>query len=403
MLECQQKLKKAENPPTTQEGVTNMQTTASNETLQSLRTLFPGHMPRMEAAATQDEFFKVHDELMADLRNRLRGALKSANMDESAFSELLEGSREGKVLAACVIDSTVHDSVINATGDAVREKVQTLFNGLDAVGKGQPSDSNALTAARLIANRLIAAGDKGVKGADDSLKKYAKMSAEEAAQINDEVQAALASLSDEEKAIVNSAAFAGATAAAMAGVTCSGGGAVVVIVILVIVAVLIPLIVFMCLEAACVMLVVNDLADPGLDYSKYKLVNGSSYNIHGKETGYTPEILSSIVIHEGNITYVFSTGGFYTTEKRDADLYGTKYGVKFDISGANKSVAFGIECPLNGDNKCYCGFDVSAETAADKVNNNMSCEATSGAFKAKITMASRSGRTAYYIARVYKP
>jgi hypothetical protein len=380
-----------------------MQAAASNETMQSLRTLFPAHMPGMEAAATQAEFFKVHGELMADLRQRLRNAIKDANMDESDFSELLEATREGNALQACVIDSTAHDSIVNATGDTVREKVQALFNGLDAVGKGQPSDSNALTAARLIANRLIAAGDKGVKGADDSLRKYATMDAAEAAQINAEVEAALASLSDGEKAIVNSPAFAGATAAALAGVTFSGGGTVVVLVVLIILAVLIPLIIFMILEAACVMLVVNDLADPGLDYTKYRLINSSSYNVHGKETGYTPEIVSSVVIPEGNIRHVFSTGGFYTTEKRDAALYGTNYGIKLDISSANKSVAFGIECPLNGDNKCYCGFDISAETAADRASNNMSCEASSGEYKAKITMASRGGRTAYYIARVYKP
>jgi hypothetical protein len=379
-----------------------MQAAANNETMQSLRMLFPDHMPRMEAAATRDEFFKAHDELLADLRQRLRDALKNADMDESDFSELLEGDREGKALEACVIDSTVHDSVVGATGDAVREKVQALFNGLDAVGKGLPSDSNALTAARLIANRLIAAGEKGARGANDSLKQYARMSAEEAAQINAEVQAALASLSGEEKAIVDTAAFAGATAAAVAGVACSGGGAVVLIVVLVLLAVLVPLIIFMCLEAACVMLVVNDIADPGLDYTKYRLSNSSSHNIHGKETGYTPEILSSIVIPEGNVTHVFSTGGFYTTEKRDAALYGTNYGVKFDIADANASVAFGVECPLNGDNNCYCGFNISAETAAARVNNNMSCEASYDSFKAKITMASRSGRTAYYIARVYK-
>lgn len=366
----------------------------------SLYDLFPEHMPRMEAARTQSEFNVIHADLLNSLRKNLRETLSDANISTDCYSNLLDNSEEQQSLSAIEIDSTKYDSIINARGDKVREVVQSLYDGMNRCGQTDKNSSNIYMAAKLIINRFIATGDRGIIGANTKLLEYKKRNSNYFHEIN---EALYIELTDEEREqLDNSAAFAGATAAAVAGVSCCGGAAVVIAVVLIVVAILIPFLIFMLLEAACLIFVVNDISDNDKDYGKFKLVRDSAYNIHGKETAYTPELLSPVTIESEDREFVFLSGGFYATEKKSMALYGTNYGLKFKVSDTDISISFGVECPLNGNNKCYCGFNISAEDAANRVTDDMTHTASLNGYKATISMNSTSGRTAYYIARVYK-
>ena len=62
--------------------------------------------------------------------------------------------------------------------------------------------------------------------------------------------------------------------------------------------------------------------------------------------------------------HVYSVG-LYFTKKNKGALYGTKYGMQFKLIEDNTKFAVGVECPLNGPNKCYVAFNQTARQAAD--------------------------------------
>ena len=98
-----------------------MNTISNEEILQSLRTHFPKHMPRMEEATTQEEFVAIHSELMSELRQNLRNALAEANIPEDDYSALLQNTGDGNALSAIVIEATKYEEVTNAKNDKVKE------------------------------------------------------------------------------------------------------------------------------------------------------------------------------------------------------------------------------------------------------------------------------------------
>lgn len=376
---------------------------SEKETMQYLREIFPDYVPRMERAATEDELNALKEGLMAEVRQNLRRELAKANQNEADFSDLLEGTYDGDSLAALTIDNVEHQDFVNAQGDKIKTLVQKMYNSLNNAKGTNSLTTNSQNddyhmAANLVVNGLIATSNKGISAADIVLKQYASNRAADTLELNEAWTNALADFSeaDRKKAL---GAFPGALPAAFAGVGAVGGAAIVVSIIVVILAALTVIIYFAIKDAACLVLVINDLADANGDYDKYNLEFASSTNIHGKQTGYTYRLKSALKFSE---TEVFAPAGFFTTQKKTAALYGTCYGFQLKITDTNLTVAFGVECPLTGDNKCYCGFGKTAEEAANAVSSNLSSTASSGDYKAVISMNSNSGSTAYYIARVYK-
>lgn len=376
---------------------------SEKETMQYLREIFPDYVPRMERAATEDELNALKEGLMAEVRQNLRRELAKANQNEADFSDLLEGTYDGDSLAALTIDNVEHQDFVNAQGDKIKTLVQKMYNSLNNAKGTNSLTTNSQNddyhmAANLVVNGLIATSNKGISAADIVLKQYASNRAADTLELNEAWTNALADFSeaDRKKAL---GAFPGALPAAFAGVGAVGGAAIVVSIIVVILAALTVIIYFAIKDAACLVLVINDLADANGDYDKYNLELASSTNIHGKQTGYTYRLKSALKFSE---TEVFAPAGFFTTQKKTAALYGTCYGFQLKITDTNLTVAFGVECPLTGDNKCYCGFGKTAEEAANAVSSNLSSTASSGDYKAVISMNSNSGSTAYYIARVYK-
>lgn len=381
---------------------------SENETMQYLREIFPDYVPRMEKASTEEELNALKEGLMAKVRQNLRQELAKANKSEEDFSDLLQGTYDGDSLAALTIDSTDHSDYVTAQGDKIKTLVQALYNSLQNVKNTNSANirnadvkaDNYHMAAALVVNGIIATSDAGISAADKVLEEYAsrQASGKMKLELDEAWHEVLADFEEEDrKKIVG--AFPGALPAAFAGVGAVGGAAIVVSIILVILAALTVILYFCIKDAACLVLVINDLADANGDYDKYNLEFTSSHNVHGKQTGYTRKLKSALKFTE---TEIFAPAGFFTTQKVTAALYGTCYGFQLKITDANLTVAFGVESPLTGSNKCYCGFGKTAEDAAKAVSSNLSSSANSGNYKATISMNSTSGETAYYIARVYK-
>ncbi len=364
--------------------------------LKELRDVFPDYIPRMEKAAAKEEQRAIYRELLQEQRNNLRRELAKAGMDETDYQDLLNDNADDQILPAMLFDSALYDEVVNAEGDKVKAIVQALYNTMKLL-KSKENASTAEVASCLVANSMIAMGEKGVATARKAILEYGSKQADSIPELNCELQDASQTLTAEDRERVLNAAPVALPAAFAA--TASTGPGVVVAIAVIVVLVLIVLIYFAAKDAACILLVINDISNMSPERNdNYGLYFDSSKNVHGKQTGYTSPGMKCPVTAEGAR---FLSTGFYTTQKEDAALYGTNYGVMLNISGTNIHVAFGVESPLIGDNKCYCGFGKSAEDAAKAVKNNLTSEDSFGNYKANITMNSKSGETAYYIARVY--
>ena len=376
----------------TERGTMNIDTNM----LKELRDIFPDYIPRMEKAAAKEEQRAIYRELLQEQRNNLRRELAKAGIDEADYQDLLNDSADDQILPAMLFDSALYDEVVNAKGDKVKAIVQALYNTMKLL-KTKENASTAEVASCLVANSMIAMGEKGVATARKAILEYGRKQADSIPELNCELQDALQTLTAEDRERVLNAAPVALPAAFAA--TASTGPGVVVAIAVIVVLVLIVLIYFAAKDAACILLVINDISNMSPERNdNYGLYFDSSKNVHGKQTGYTSPGMKCPVTAEGAR---FLSTGFYTTQKEDAALYGTNYGVMLNISGTNIHVAFGVESPLIGDNKCYCGFGKSAEDAAKAVKNNLTSEDSFGNYKANITMNSKSGETAYYIARVY--
>lgn len=366
--------------------------------LQNLRNIFPNHIPQMEKAVTEEERNTIYKELLQEQRSILRRELAKAGIEETHYQDLLSDSTDEQILPAMLFDSVIYDEVVNAEGDKVKTIVQALYQVMELL-KGKEDASTTYVSACLVANNLIALGETGISAARKTILEYSAKHTDSTPKLDKELQDVLQELTKEAQQTVLCAAPVALPAAFAA--TSSTGPGVVIAVISIILAVLASILLFMAKGAAAILLVVNDITNtlpPGAGTDSYGLYFDSSKNIHGKQTGYTSPGLKPAVIANGDR---FLSTGFYTTEKKTAALYGTKYGVRFNIPSTNIYVAFGAECPLTGNNKCFCGFGKTAEEAAAGVTANLSAEDSSGNYKAKIVMNSKSGSTAYYIARVY--
>lgn len=364
--------------------------------LRELQDIFPDYIPRMEKASGKEEQRAIYKELLQEQRGNLRRELAKAGMDETDYQDLLNDNADDQILPAMLFDSALYDEVVKAEGDKVKAIVQALYNTMKLL-KSKENASTAEVAACLVANNMIAMGEKGVATARKAILEYDRKHTNSIPKLSSELQNALQTLTTEERErALNTAPIALPAALAAAS---SMGPEVVVAIAVIVVIVLIVLIHYARKDAACILLVVNDITNtaPGVN-DNYGLYFDSSKNIHGKETGYTSPGMKCPVTSEGAR---FLSTGFYTTEKETAALYGTNYGVRLNISGTNIHLAFGVESPLTGSNKCYCGFGKSAEEAAKAVTDTMTSEDSFGNYKAKITMNSKSDNTAYYIARVY--
>lgn len=384
-----------------------MAATANPDVIQVFREIFPGHAEKLENAKTWEEFDAAHKEVIREAQNRMRAELQKANLAETDYAALLGSNDERTAYSAITLSREQHEDLINAEGDKIKALLQTLVNSISSMSS-LPAGDVGRAAAQMIVSRMEAIGDKGTAAFRASLvASHAGKNANIAEYEFEEIKALISEVSESGaiKAFTNSKeGVSPAVIAAIISGVVAIGVSFIWVVAGIFLAFLVPIFYFMIKGAACLLLIINELSPPvdhfddvfysALDYE-------GAYNQHGKETGYTSTIPSCADLTPYGYEK-YPVVGFFSTTKCDWALYGTCYGVKLKIRNTNISVAFGVGCPLTGDNKCYCGFNVSASDAADMAKSQLSAESSFGGYKVSIKMNSKGGECSYYIARVYK-
>jgi phage shock protein PspC (stress-responsive transcriptional regulator) len=322
---------------------------ASVHTLkQSFRQVFPEYANRLDAARSQSEIKKIHQQLIQETQANLAKVLNKSVDDLTATDQT----------APIALTQQQYKTLISASGDTIEQQLHVILDGTSRL-KSMEQDDSATVTAQIVISGLVALGAVACKAASSEL-----------------------------------VAGAVETAAAYFGVETATVELVCAISVLVIVAIIIPIIYFMEKPANCIVLLINEL-DEDLTFL-------GDYNVHGKPMLMTTPIPQAVVIPG---VRTVATAGLIATEKREAALYGTQYGFTFKYKDLDLS--FGVECPLTSiyvDNNCWCGIGASAETAAHSTDsaNKQSYEASGSGVSLSIRCNSGSGSIAYYIARAYK-
>ena len=366
---------------------------------QFLHEQFPEQAGKLAKASTLEEFNAVHTEMLNEARGRLREALAKSGLSETAADS---ANFEGDSLPVVLLTEDEYPQLRDASGDTLKALLQKHLNAAKAVSEKKNESAKYITAL-MIANKMLVMGEKKhIKQFKDILEEK-KINQDTAVNNDDieEIRMMIAEIRGVNICELDGDPLVGpiVMAAVLTFVTTVTVAVIAVIASFIVIAILVPLLCFMFKEAYAIVFVMNEMPNPDSSFTKNSLVLDNSANYHGKQLAYTMDIPPAIQLEDSK----FVTGGFFTTSKRDMALFGTAYGVKLDIKDANKSVAFGVERPLNGNSKCYCAFNTSAEDASEKVMDaaGMSSEASEGNYKALIKMHSTNGPDAYYIARVY--
>ncbi len=366
-----------------------------------LQETFPEQTGKILAARSDEEQIAIYSEIVASARDDLRAKVTALNAEIQRtnvetllsslsgdhdrqniagafetmkyFSELADTSQT----AVVALNPDLLATLNSATGSAIEVQVQKLLDGVERLSKMTGNDA-IQTALEIVGFSSVAVG--AVAGAVTFYQ--------------------LVTLSG---AFTVSCTVAGVVAATVA--------VVVAIAAFIVLSVLIPIIYFMQKPAVCVVFLINEL-NGGADLKGNKIDFVDDYNVSGKPAVITSSIPGSYISPNGTYAY----GGFFLTTKRDNALVGTQYGFRlqcaYNPSGKSTdtktvSFAFGVECPLAiGSNNCYCGFDITAQTAAENTDSEdkLSYKATnSDGITLTINCNSGSGSVAYYVASVTLP
>lgn len=338
---------------------TDLSETQKLEWKAKFEDLFPHFKEKFEKVKCQEDVLSVQEEFINHFRSKLKTEIQ-AHQSRTLLTSAKSNNDVDQTIPVSLAPKQ-YEKLINARGNEIHTQIQLILDGLDRVSKmGETASPEAVT-AQIIGFGSLAIG--AVAGA------------------------------------VTFSTLAGATivtegvtiSASLAGVVAAGVGAVVAGAALVLGLVLIPFIYFMVKPAICITFLINEL-DKDLEFIE-------DYNVHGKPTLLTQEIGKALKFPDGDI---YTNGGLYSTSKRDAALFGAQYGfsVRYD---ENTTIAFGSECPLNGNNNCYCEVNASAKKAAEQTTkkDKLYFEDEKNGIKASIRCNSDSGSVAWYIARVY--
>lgn len=321
-----------------------------DEHLVYLKKTFESHHPewakRLGGAKSQAEVEAIQHELRQGLLEKL------ARITGKSVQELDEVDKT----SAQVLKPAQLSSLTSARGGEIKAQIHALLDTNQRLSKMENEDSNYVAATMLFGG-ITALGP---------------------------VAAAAFNSSIVEGAVVSAAALIGVEAATVA--------AVCTIAALVVVLIIIPILYFMEKPANCVAFLINKLSDDEDQTITYK----GQYNVHGKPQVVTDNISGGMLGYFG--------GGFIMSKKRDNALVGCQYGVVYSVN-KGPDLAFGMDCPLTGAqgwNNCYCDFDISAQTAAEKTDafDRLEYTASKGNIDLAIRCNDKGGDTAYYIATV---
>lgn len=366
-----------------------------------LEETFPEQTRLLRAARSDEEQIEIYGKIVAEARNDLRVKIAAINHQ---------------------MRTTNVESLLSSVGNHHdRQAVSTAFDAMKYFADLEDTSETAVVALNpdLLATLLAAEGSEievQVQKLLDGVERLSKMTG------NDAIQTALQIVGFSSVAI---GAVAGAvtfyqlmTLSGAFTVTCTVAGVVaatvavvVAIAAFIVLSVLIPIIYFMQKPSVCVVFLINEL-NGGPDLKGNKVDFSQEYNVHGKPAVITSSIPGAYISPAGTYAY----GGFFLTTKKDNALVGTQYGFSLTCeynSTGNTSptkkvtFAFGVACPLAfGSNNCYCGFEITAEQAANNTasEDKLSYKATNAdGLNLAISCNSGSGSVAYYIATISLP
>lgn len=308
--------------------------------------------------ANEEEIFSLQERFVKEAKERLIRELEKANVDQE-IKETLQSTDE---TVAVAITEQLYEVLCKAEGDEIQTEVIKFFDTIERLKDMGTQDEEVLAYA-MVTGGLAALG--------------------------------IAMLTD---LIVNLLAGLGLAEAVFTAIV-SLGTTVVGMVVDIVVLSIIPIFYFMAKPAACVFLIINEL-ESDLEIAEEKV-------IHGKVNVKTKKISATI-----KFQHMIRSGGIWSTQKKDAALYGSHYAVvlkqkksAFGPEPDSTKFAVGVECPLaSGKNSCAVGIDKSASEIGKEVDDhrrqNVSDE--KGAYKMEMRCSSGSGSVAYYICRIYK-
>lgn len=359
---------------------------------------YPLYTSAIEKSKSEEEKHLLHEAFLKDAK---------ADMDK-AFINLSAELKQLKMTDVLSSINVEHD----------KDQIQKVITSLQANSSTtNPSETIAILLQPQLLEKLIHAEghdiEVQVQKILDGVERLSNMTDDDAIAVSLQIvgfSAAAIGLIAGSVTLYQLLTLSGAftVSATLAGVVAATVAVVTAIAAFVVLAVLIPIIYFMKKPAVCMVLLINELdGGPALKNNSLEFID--SHNVHGKPTLITTPIPGAY--YSPNGTYAYS--GLFSTSKRDEALIGTQCGFQFKCEYKSSkgtkeiSFAFGVENPLTSiykDNNCYCGFDISAEEAAqntDKNNKQTYAAENEDGIKLSIKCNSKGGSVAYYIARVY--
>lgn len=328
--------------------------------LERFRQHYPREYDAFSKADSDEAIMELQERFLSESKEKLKQLICQSGLDEKRKQIILQDDSE---TVAVVIRESLYSQLTNARGDEIQTQLVELFDGIERLKDMGNQDTEVMAYA--LSNAGLAALGFAMS-----------------VQLIIDVMVGMG---------VDSAVVAALETISLVAV-----GVVIDLIVLSI----IPILYFMSKPAACIFVVINNL-DVNLEIQEEDIIHGK-VNVRTKCIPAARTIKSTI-----------RSGGIWSSQKKDAALIGTQYGVtlkqtKGEIETAEPDdtiFAIGVECPLaDGDNSCAVGINKTASAIGEEVDKHRKQEVMeqNDTYKIEMWCNSGSGSVAYYICRITK-
>ena len=280
--------------------------TTNVELKSRFKKLYPEYAAALEKAQSDEEIYTLQQKWIQERKDALIHELNEHGK-KLLNEEMLKDT--DKTVAVTLTEEAYH-KLANARGGEIQSELVAMFDGVQRLKDMGSQDAEVITYAMMNAG-LAALG----------------------------ISMATALITE----LLSGLGLATAIFTALSVASFSVVGTVVDIIVLAV----IPIIYFMTKPAACIFAVINEL--------QTDLVIQDEAIVHGKVNVRTESIPGSL-----KLTQFICSAGIWSTQKRDAALIGTQYGMRLaqkkGIQGVEPdgtTFSIGVECPLaSGSNSC---------------------------------------------------
>ena len=322
------------------------------------QSAFPEEAKLLELAKSQDEIDELQKRFIDDVKQKLAEQIKDSKLSIETSHIASDITELGPV----ILTSERYESLIDAEGGEIENKIHVLLDGLERLSKMKNERDVGLVVATAFTVGILAAA----------------MIVRALFRVGPSIEYTLI-----ETIVIFTDYWTTFGAVMYAAIT------------LIVYIILIPILYYMDKPANCVVILINEL-DKDIE-----LVN--HYNTHGNMKSKTSTIPAINATVEGKR---IPAAGFFSSVKTKSALVGTQFGFSMKTSdGVN--FAFAAENPLTGLyvlNNCWCDFDISAKEASKLTDseNKIFKQVSKNGITISIRVNSKHGGTSYYVARVYK-